>query len=146
MVFRNYLTWVIFIILLIWGPLDHSWPVWIVIRIGYLILIPIFVWMLVGWVWNYRQPSEMVENTLERILSGLICIGLFTLAIIEATSKTHIGNTQWIRTRDGMEAVGDDIVLPGPDYLLVYIIVVIALLVLWYGVLKKSTKTSDLNK
>lgn len=41
-----------------------------------------------------------------------------------------------------MEAVGDDIVLPGPDWGNVFVIVVIALLVLWFGVLKKGIKAS----
>ncbi len=143
MAFKNYLTGTIFVILLIWGPINHSWPAWLAIRTSYLILIPFLVWLLLSWVWNYWQPSDIVEITLGRVLSGLICVALFTLAIFEAISKTHIGNTQTIRTRDGMEAVGDDIVLNGPDYGNVLIIAVIALLVLWFGVLRKSAKTSD---
>ena len=35
MTFRNYLAGTIFIVLLVWGPIDHSWPVWLAIRIGY---------------------------------------------------------------------------------------------------------------
>jgi hypothetical protein len=54
----------------------------------------------------------------------------------------HIDNTKWIQTRDGMEAIGDDIVVKGPDWGNALIIVIIALLVLWFGVLKKGTKTS----
>jgi len=42
-----------------------------------------------------------------------------------------------------MEVVGDDIVLTGPDYGTVFIIIVIALFVLWFGVFKKGAKTSD---
>jgi hypothetical protein len=141
--FKNYLAGTILVILLIWGPIDHSWPVWLAIRIGYLILIPLLVWLLLSWVWNYWQPSYKVEVTLERILSGLICIALFTLSILEATSRVHIENTQWVRSRDGVEAVGDDVVVSGPDYGTIFILVVIALLVLWYGVLKKGAKSSD---
>jgi hypothetical protein len=141
--FRNYLAGTIFVILLIWGPIDDSWPVWLAIRIGYLILIPLLVWLLVSWVWSYWQPNDKVEITLERILSGLICIALFTLSILKATSKTHIENTQWVRSRDGVEAVGDDFVAPGPDYGTIFILVVIALFVLWYGVLKKGANSSD---
>ena len=139
--FRNYLAGTVFVILFIWGPIDHSWPAWFAIRFGYLILIPLLIWLVLGWTWNYWQPIDKVEMILEQILSGVICIALFTLAILEATSTTHIGNSQWIRTRDGMEAVGDEIVLPGPDSWTVFIIVVIALLVLWFGVLKKGKKT-----
>jgi hypothetical protein len=143
MTFKNYLAGTIFVILLIWGPINHSWRFWLAVRTGYLILIPFLVWLLLGLVWNYWQPNDKVEISLKRILSGLICVVLFTLAIFEAISKTHVGNTQWIRTRDGMEAVGEDTVLRGPDYGSVFIITVIALLILWFGVLKKGAKTSD---
>ncbi|MBK8585561.1 MAG: phage holin family protein [Bacteroidetes bacterium] len=101
--FREYLFGIIFLILLIWGPIDHSWPAWLAVRIGYLIFIPLAIWLLLGWAWNYWQPSNKLETTLERILSGAICMALFTFAGIEATSKNHIGNTQWIQTRDGLE-------------------------------------------
>lgn len=138
--FRNYLAGTIFVVLLIWGPIDHSWPAWLVIRIGYLILVPLSVWLLLGWVWNHWQPNKKLEITLERILSGIVCIALFAFAIHEIISKTHIGNTQWIQTRDGTEAVGDDIILPGPDWVNIFVIVVIALIVLWFGVLRKGTK------
>jgi hypothetical protein len=143
MSFRNYLTGTIYIALLVWGPIDHSWPYWLAIRIGYLHLIPLLVWLLLGWIWNRWQPGDKTENTLQRILSGLICIILFTLAMLEATLKTHTGNTKTIRTRDGTEDVGDYIELPGPDYGQVLIIALIALLVLWFGILKRRTKASD---
>jgi len=141
MAFRNYLTGTIFAVLLIWGPIDHSWSAWLAIRIGYLILVPLIVWFLLGWIWNYWRPNNKLEITLERFLSGIICIALFVLAVLEAISKRHIGNTQLIRTRDGMEAVGDDIVLQGPDWGNVFVLVVIAVFVLWFGVLKKGSKT-----
>ncbi len=143
MTFRNYITGTIFVILLIWGPIDHSWPLWLLVRTSYLILIPLIVWLILSWIWNHWQPSEKLEVTLNRILSGTISVGLFTLAILEATSTTHIGNTQTIRTRDGYEDVGDYIELPGPDYGNVFVIVIIAILVLWFGVLKKDSKTSN---
>jgi len=143
MTFRNYLAGTIFAVLLIWGPIDHSGSASLAIRIGYLILVPLAVWLLLGWVWNHWQPNNKIEPTLERILSGIICIALFVFAILEAISERHIGNTQLIQTGDGMEAVGEDIVLQGPDFGNVFVLVLIAVLVLWIGVLKKGAKTSD---
>lgn len=143
MTFRNYITGAIFVILLIWGPIDYSWPEWLLIRISYLILIPLIVWFIFGWIWKHWQPSKKLEVTFNRILSGTISVGLFILAILEVTSKTHIGNTQIIRTRDGYEDVGDSIELPGPDYGSVFLIVITALLVLWLGVLKKDFKITN---
>lgn len=143
MTFKNYLAGTIFLILLIWGPIDHSWSEWLLIRIAYLILIPLIVWLILGWVWNHWQLEEKLDVKLNRIISGTISVGLFVFAIINATSTAHIDNTQTIRTRDGYEDVGDYIALPGPDYGNVFIIVMIAILVLWFGVLKKDSKTSN---
>lgn len=143
MSFKNYITGTIFVILLIWGPIYHSWPMWLLIRTSYLIFIPLILWLLLNWIWNHWQPTDKLEVTLNRILSATISIGLFILAILEATSTTHIGNTQTIRTRDGYEDVGDYIELPGPDYGNVFVIVIIAILVLWFGVLKKDSKASN---
>jgi hypothetical protein len=143
MAFRNYLALTIFIVLLMFGPIDNSWPVYLAIRIGYLILIPYLIWLLTGWTWNYWQPNKKIETTLQRVLSGVICIGLLILAGVESTSKTHIGNTKVIQTRDGWEAVGDDIVLPGPDWRSIFIMMLIAALVMWFGVLGKGKKTPE---
>lgn len=143
MTFRNYLTGIILVVLLIWGPIEHSWSAWLAIRIGYLIFIPLIIWLLLALVWNHWQPNNKLESTLVRILSAIISIALFVLAVLEAISVTHLGNTQLIRTRDGMEAVGDDIVLQGPDWGQVFVLGAIAVIFLWVGVLKKSSKASD---
>lgn len=143
MTFRNYITGTIFIIILIWGPIDHSWNNWLLIRTSYLILIPLVVWLLLRWIWNHWQPTDKLETILNRILSATISVGLLILAILEATSTTHIDNTQTIRTRDGYEDVGDYIELPGPDYRNVFVIVIIAILFLWFGVLKYNSKSSN---
>ena len=131
-------------VLLIWGPIDYSWPAWLAIRTGYLILIPMVVWLLLGWVWNYWQLSKKLDTTLETILSGIICITLIVLAVLEATSKIHIRNTRLIQTKDGMEGVGDGLLAKGPDWGIVLFLVVVALLFFWFGVLRKGFKTSDL--
>ncbi len=96
-----------------------------------------------GWIWNEFKPTAKLEDILNRILSVTISVGLFILAILEANSTTHIGNTQTIRTRDGYEDVGDYIELPGPDYVNVFVIVTIAIIFLWLGVMKKDSKTSN---
>ncbi len=142
MFFRQYLATIIFISLLIWGPIDHSMKGWLIIRSSYLILIPLLIYFLLGWIWNIWEPSKPVENILERTLSGLICIALIITAIFEATSDMHLGNTKWIQTRDGMEAVGDDIIVSGPSWGNVLIILLISILVFWFGVLKKHIKNS----
>lgn len=140
MFFRQYLVTVIFIALLIWGPIDHSLKGWLIIRTAYLIIIPVLIYFLLAWIWNKWEPSEKVEDALERILSGLICAVLILMAIIEATSKEHIGNTKWIQTREGREAVGDDVVLSGPDWGNIIMLVIISIVVFVIGVMKVKTK------
>ena len=129
--------------LLIWGPIDHSWTAWLVIRIGYLYIVPLVAWVLLGWIWNRWQLNAKLNSLLNRTLSGIIFIALIVFAIIEATSTTHIGNTQWIRTRDGYEDVGDSIVLQGPDYVIMFVIILFAGLLLWFGILKRGMKKID---
>ena len=129
--------------LLIWGPINHSWTAWLVIRIGYLYIVPLTAWLLLGWIWNRWQLNAKLDSLLNRTLSGIIFISLIVLAILEATSTTHIGNTQRIRTRDGYEDVGDSILLQGPDYGNVFLILLLAGLLLWFGVLKRGIKKID---
>lgn len=143
MKFRAFLTLTVLFLLLIWGPIDHSWPYWLAVRIGYLVLVPLLVWALVGWLWARWSPSAKREHSLNCILSGLISIALLAFAFLEATSKTHVGNTQWIGTQNGMEAVGDDIVLHGPDYTNVFLLTVFALLFFGLGVLRKRPKPQN---
>lgn len=135
--FRNNLTGTVFVSLLIWGPIDHTWPAWLFIRIGYLVLIPFLVWLILNGLWRRFDPSKQIESALDRILFGLIGTALVILGLFEATSNEHIGNTKWMRTRDGVEAVGEDVVLPGPDWIVVLMTISIGLIVFWYGSLKQ---------
>lgn len=146
MTFRNLLTGTILAVLIIWGPIDHSWPAWLAIRIGYLIFVPLIVWFLLEWLWKRWDPDSEVELILDRILFLIISFTLFTIAFFKATAKTHIGNTLSIQTRDGIEDVGDPLVLSGPDWQLVFVIIVFALMFLWYGVIKKDIKVQAKNK
>lgn len=143
MTFRKYLAWTIAVALLLYGQyiIPHSWPLWLVISC--MILTPIAIWFLVGWRWRYLKPSKNTEILLNRILSGIICIVLYTQAVLYATSKTHIENTQWVQTRDGREAVGDDIVVEGPAWGNALLSVSVAFCFLWYGVLRKPVKNED---
>ncbi len=144
MEFRKYLAGVTFVALLFWGPIDYSWPAWLAIRIGYIIVIPFLIWLILGWIWSRWELSPKVEYILTRVLAAMIFITLVVYAILEATSKTHVGNTKWIQTREGMEAVGDDIILTGPDWFNVLIFVAIAAFVFWFGVLDKGSKDKKL--
>ncbi|MBS1738632.1 MAG: hypothetical protein JSS98_18795 [Bacteroidetes bacterium] len=143
--FRAYLMTVIFILLLLWGPIGHSQPAWLAIRIGYIVLIPLTVGLLLRWIWAQWQPTKKMETTLSRILSGIICIALFVFAILQAIAKAHIDNTEWIGggRDEAAESVGDWIVLPGPNWGNVFILTLMGVMLLWLGVIKTGNKTSN---
>ena len=137
---RKYIVGMVFVALLIWGPIDHSWPAWLVIRTSYLVAIPLATWFLVGWIWRVWQPDAVTENRLVRALAGATGGVFVVLAIFGAMAETHIGNTMWIRTRDGMEAVGDDIVLSGPDWGNVIMLIGAAGFAFWFSIAKRESK------
>jgi succinate dehydrogenase hydrophobic anchor subunit len=137
---RKYLVSVVFISLLIWGPMDHSWPSWLAIRISYLILIPVIVWFLLKWIWRIWKPSEELEDRLIRALASATSGVLLVLAILELMSDTHIGNTMWIQTRDGSEAVGDDIILRGPDWVAAIILFFLCAISFGYSISRREEK------
>lgn len=136
---RKYLVGVVFISLLIWGPIEHSWPLWPVIRIGYLIIFPLITWYILGWIWRILSPKEETEDRLERALASATGGALLVFAILNALAKTHVDNTEWIQTRDGMEAIGDDIIVQGPNWGATTILVIIAVIAFWYSISKRET-------
>ncbi|HUP80858.1 MAG TPA: hypothetical protein VM260_20070, partial [Pirellula sp.] len=58
---RKYIVGLVAVVLLIWGPINYSWPWSSAIRISYLILIPLGTWFLLGWLWQHRQPQSDPE-------------------------------------------------------------------------------------
>jgi len=114
---RKYLVGVVAAVLLIWGPLDHSWPAWMAIRIGYLILVPLATWFLLGWIWRKWQPSPGAEKRLQRSLAATTAGVLLVLAIIEAIADTHVLMT---------EHMDEGIVVTGPNWLAVILLLIVS--------------------
>ncbi len=112
---RKYLVGVLAFVLLIWGPIDHSWPAWFLIRAAYLLAIPTAAWFLLSWVWKVWRPDAAAENRLSRTLAGGTAGVLLVGAILAAQTEHHFECTQEVRTRDGSECVGDYVLVPGPD-------------------------------
>ncbi|MEW5844390.1 MAG: hypothetical protein AB1775_14115 [Bacteroidota bacterium] len=137
---RKYIVGVVFIFLLILGPIDRSWTLWFLIRIAYLALIPILVWFLLKWVWSFLQPSAETEERIERALASVTSGVLFTLSIIAATSKTHVSNTLSLQTRDGFEDVGDYIISQGANWEGAVILFILGAFAFWYSISKRESK------
>ena len=137
---QKYLVGVVFISLLIWGPIDHSWPAWLAIRITYLVVIPVIGWFLLKWIWRIWQPNAEAEDRLIRALASATSGVLFVLSIFELMSLTHIGNTMWKQTREGMESVGEDIIVQGPDWGAAIILFVLCAFSFWYSISSREEK------
>jgi cytochrome bd-type quinol oxidase subunit 2 len=105
---------------------------------GYLIGLPLAAWYLLGWIWLTLRVDSVLEDRIQRALAGATSGVLLASAVIAARARTHVGNTKWIQTRDGMEAVGDDIVLRGPDWAVVFMLVAAAGFAFWFSVSKRD--------
>lgn len=135
---RKFLVGVLVLGLLIWGPIDHSTPAWLLIRLSYLIAVPLGAWFLLGRIWNVWKPSPASEDMLERAL-GAASGGVFvTLAVFAATADHHWGNTMWVQTRDGLEAVGDDVIRSGPDWHTAFALFAAAGFSFWFSIRKRT--------
>ncbi len=132
--FRNYLTAAVVFLLLLYGQVDSTKSFYILIRLSYVILIPLFIWFLIGWVWKKFNLTEHLDQILARILFCVFGCAMTVLAIFEFNAKTHIGNTQTVRTYDGYEDVGEDIILTGPDYRTILLYLVAAGFFFWIGI------------
>ena len=104
---RKYIVGAIVVVLLIWGPLDHSWPAWLAIRTGYLIAIPVAAWFLLGWIWRMWQPDRATEDRFERAL-GAVTAGVFVVLAILDGKLTH-----GVFPHPGWEKVGFDLLFAG---------------------------------
>jgi hypothetical protein len=131
---RGYIVTVVTILLLIFGPVDDLWPFWLVIRIGYLIIIPLVTWFLLALIWKIWMPTDEAERRLSRTLAGITSGIFISMAIFAGYSESHLGNTQVVRSLDGYEDVGDYILLPGPDWGSVFLYTIIAVIAFWVSI------------
>lgn len=131
---RRYLVGVVAFGLLLWGPINYSWPAWFAIRIAYLIAIPVATWFLLAWVWTTWRPDTTTEDRLARTIAGATAGVLFVGAILAAQTDHHFDCTQAVQTRDGYECVGDYVPAPGPDLGKAFMLVIAAGFAAWFGV------------
>ena len=112
---RDVISITLFIILVIYGPI-FAWPGALIFRIGNIIVLPYGLWILLGWLSRKFYISEAVDNVAKRTTYILIGIFLIYLGIHFFSAKTHYDNNRWVSTNDGAQAVGENIVVQGPDY------------------------------
>jgi hypothetical protein len=139
---RKYLVGVLAFVLLIWGPIDHSWPAWFLIRALYLIAVPTAAWFILSWIWKVWRPDQSIENRLTRTLAGATAGALFVGAILAAQTDHHFECTQVVRALDGYECVGDYVLVPGADWGQALILTLAAGFAFWYGVRADDSSTN----
>jgi hypothetical protein len=90
---RKYIVGVLVVALVIWGPIDESWPAWLAIRIGYLVAIPLAAWFLLGWLYRVWRPNVLsLEGALAgatgKVLLGMLIV--FLAGAFAAKSTLHL--------------------------------------------------------
>jgi hypothetical protein len=138
---RIYLVCVLLFVLLIWGPINDSWPASLAIRIGYLIVIPTAFWFILSWIWKAWRPNATTEDRLERTLAGATAGALLHGAVLAAASDHHFKCTQEVRSRDGYECIGDYVLVRGPDLGWALMLTVAAAFAFWFGVRANDPKS-----
>ncbi len=139
MKFRDNFAIFIFFILLIFGPIDCSGTAGLIVRIGYVLLIPAIFWFLLKWVWEKRKPSMRLEENLNKGINGSICVILVVIAVLDFVADSHVINDNVIRNQYGMEAVGEDIIVSGPDTGMAVFTLFFAVVIFWYGVVRRKS-------
>jgi hypothetical protein len=137
---RRFLVGLVTVILLLWGPINQSWPLWFGIRVLYLVVIPAATWFLLGWLWRLWQPSESVEDRLKRTLAGVVAGGAFIGAILAAQSRHHFECAQDVGTGHpdpayaSSDCVGGYQRVPGPSTGEFILLAGVGVFALWFGI------------
>ncbi len=131
---RKYLVGVVAVVLLIYGPIDRTWPMWLLIRIAYLVVIPTVAWYLLRWAWMRWCPDDATEQRLNRTLAGVTAGVLLVCVILAAQTKHHFVCTEEVGSGDGRECVGDYVRVPGPDLGGAFMLTIAAGFAFWLSV------------
>ncbi len=108
---RQFITGIIFVLLLIAGPVPigtHG----VLVRIGYLTAIPTFVWAMLRLATNLKIDDRLNEQ-INRGLTAAIAGALMLTSYQTYTAKFHLECTRTVPDGDGGECVGDYVRVPG---------------------------------
>jgi hypothetical protein len=132
---RNFLTGLIFVLLLLFGPVD---PYGIAIRFGYLIFIPVLVFSLLKHFGGSWKMDKVSNDYLNRAIFACIAGALLVSVYLSMTTKYHTECDKYVQTRDGQECVGDYVTVKGPDKGVAFIEVIFAGFAIWYAIAKRK--------
>jgi hypothetical protein len=119
---RNYIVGIVFVALLIFGPVQ---PYGMVVRAVYLAGIPAVLWLTLRYGGEKLELRPDDNDRLNRSITAAIA-GMLVVAAFQAATATHHGEcTQTVRDgQGGYECVGDTVTVKGPDYGMAFIWIV----------------------
>ena len=128
----------LFVILLVWGPINHSWQYFWVVHLTTLIVPPYLLFFLLEYLNKRFQLSLEIQKKIEKFFWTGWSVLLIIWAIDIFQTPYHFESTQVIRTRDGMEDVGDSVMLEGADIGGAFILIIMAMIILFFGVYQNN--------
>jgi hypothetical protein len=133
---RNYIVTIVFVALLVFGPVQ---PYGLVIRIAYLAAIPALLWLALRYGGEKLDLNQNDNDRLNRGITAAIA-GMLTVAAYEAaTAKYHGECTQTVRDGQGEYAcVGDIVTVIGPDYGMALMWISFAVAAFWAATTRRS--------
>lgn len=102
------------------------------------VLVPLLLggalWLALFVVWQVWHPDRDAEVRFGRAVAGAVA-GMFFVASFLATQEAHhVECTRWVRTRDERICVGDDVLVPGPDLVMVLFLAAASAPAFWLAV------------
>ena len=133
---RNYIVGIVFVALLLLGPVQ---PYGLVIRFAYLAAIPAVLWLVLRYWGEKLDLSPEDNDRLNRGITAAIA-GMLTVAAYQAaTAKYHGECSQTVRDgQGGYECVGDTVAVMGPDYGMAFMLITFAAVAFWAATTRKS--------
>ena len=133
---RNYIVTIVFVALLVFGPVQ---PFGLVIRFAYLAAIPGLLWLTLRYGGEKLDLSPDDNDRLNRAITAAIAGMLTVAAYHAATAKYHGECTQTVRDgQGGYECVGDTVMVMGPDFGMAFMLIVLAATAFWAATTRRS--------
>jgi len=133
---RNYIVGIVFVALLVFGPVQ---PYGMVIRVAYLAAIPAIFWLALRYVGGKLNMDPFDNDRLNRGITAAIAGMLIVTAYQSATATHHGECTQTVRDGQGeYDCVGDIVKSKGPDRGIAIMWIVFAGVAFWVATSRKS--------
>ena len=133
---RNYIVGIVFVALLVFGPIQ---PYGMVSRTAYLAAIPAILWLALHFVGGKLDMDPFDNDRLGRGITAAIA-GMLMVAAYQSATATHHGEcTQTVRDgQGGYECVGDIVTVKGPDRGTALMLIVFAGVAFWVAISRES--------